>query len=99
MSCRHREIWQPWRNEPQIEGTRAADLGSAFNRTWIAGEPLGHLGPRAQVGRAGRGQPAVHVVKTTTTADGGQCRSESAPVRGGVMRVGGGNHAKLTASG
>src|SRR5450755_2509829 len=99
MPYRQRKIRQAWSDKPQIERTRTAYLGGQVDRTRIAREAICHLGTRAQVRGASSRQPAVHVVETTTTTDGGQCRSESASARCRVMRISGSNRANPAASG
>ena len=82
------------RHQREVERAGAADLGGQRHRPGVAGEPGRHLLPGAQVGGAGRREPAVHLVEAAPGPDRGERRGE--PPAAGRRGVGvrGRHHAE-----
>ena len=90
---------QPGRDHLKVERAVAGQLHGAFGHTGIAAEPAGHLRARPEVGGAGGGQPAVHLVQAAAGPDRGQRLGQPGITRGGVVHVAGGDNGRPGAGG
>ncbi len=84
---RARERRQLRRDERQVERRRPADLGRPLDHARVAPEPLGLLGPRAQMRSRRRRQPRVDLVEAAARSHRGERRRQPALGRGGVVDV------------
>ncbi len=86
-------------HEVQVEGAVEAELAGALDHPGEAGEAAGLLGPGAQVGAGGGGQPAVDLVEAAPGPHRGQGGGQGALGGGGVVGVGGGHEVEVGAHG
>ncbi len=81
------EVGQPRRDQTQVEGAGAPELGRPLDHAGPAGEAPGLLGRRAQAGRRGRGQPALQLGQRAARPHRGERGGEPEPGRRGVVHV------------
>ena len=71
----------------EIERTVTGDLRRPGDRTGIAGEPTGHLGPAAEMAGRRGGKPRIDVVERTAGPDRGQRSGQRTARRRRVVHV------------
>ena len=95
----HLAVGEAGGNQVEVEGARRADLGGLGHRAGPPGETALLLGPGAEVGGGGGGEPAVELGQWPPGPHRGQGGGQWPPGRGGVMDVVGGRHGQVPGDG
>ena len=95
----HPAVGEAGGHQVEVEGARPADLGGPGHRAGPPGEAALLLGPRAEVGGGGGGEPAVELGQRPPGPDRGQGGGQRPPGRGGVVDVVGGHHVHAPGDG
>ncbi len=91
VAGRYPAVGEAGRHQVEVEGARPPDLRRPGHRAGPPGEAALLLGPRAEVGGGGGGEPAVELRQRLSGPDRGQGGGQRPPGRRGVVDVVGGH--------
>ncbi len=88
------EVGQRRRDHVEVERAVPGQPHGAVEDAGVPAQPVCHLRARPEVGAAGGGQPAVHLVEAAAGPDRGERLGQPGVPRGGVVHVAGGDRRR-----